>query len=84
MSHLLQLVMEFYLLFLGLEYFDGANNCSRFLLLLKMVLNIFPGNNCLKESPLWKRERCFPIIPSILGKLGLSVVRNLIFLTWLF
>ena len=25
MSHLLQLVMEFYLLFLGLEYFDGAN-----------------------------------------------------------
>ena len=71
MSHLLQLVMEFCLLFLGFGYFDGANNCMRFLSRLQMVLNIFAGNNCLTESSLWRRERCFPIIPSILGKPGL-------------
>ena len=71
MSHFLKLVMEFCLLFLGLGFFDGANNCSRFLLCLQMVLNIFAGNNCLKESSLWRREILFSINPSILGKLGL-------------
>ena len=52
MSHLLQLVMEFCLLFLGLGYLDGVNISLRFLLHLKMVLNIFAGNNCLRESSL--------------------------------
>ena len=55
MSHLLQLVMEFCLLFLGLGYLDGANISLRFLLRLKMVLNILAGNNFLRESSLWGR-----------------------------
>ena len=60
------------LLFLfGLGYLDGANDSFRFLLRLKMVLNIFDGNICLKESALWGSERGFLIIPSILGKLRL-------------
>ena len=63
--------MEFCLLFLGLGYLDGANISLRFLLPLKMVLNILAGNNFLRESSLWRRGRCFPTIPSILGKLGL-------------
>ena len=84
MSHLLQLVLELCLLFLGLRYFDGANNSLRFLLRLQMVLKIFAGNNCLRESSLWRRERLFLIIPSILGKLGLEVVKNLIFVNWFF
>ena len=67
MSHLLQLVMEFRLLFLGLGYLDGANISLRFLLRLKMVLNILAGNNFLRESSLWRRGRCFLIIPFILG-----------------
>ena len=36
MSHLLQLVMELCLLFLGLGYFYGANNSFRFSFCLKM------------------------------------------------
>ena len=71
MSHLLQLVTEFRLLFLGLGYLDGANISLRFLLRLRMVLNILAGNHFLIESSLWRRGRCFLIIPSILGKLGL-------------
>ena len=63
--------MEFCLLFLGLRYLDGANISLRFLLRLKMVLSILGGNNFLRESSLWRRRRCFLIIPSILGKLGL-------------
>ena len=68
MSHLLQLVIEFSLLFLGLEYSSGANISLRFLLHLKMVLNILAGNNFSRESSLWRRGRCFLIIPSTLGK----------------
>ena len=71
MSHLLQLVMEFCLLFLGLGYLDGANISLRFLIRLNMVLNVVAGNNILTESSLWRRGRSFLIIPSILGKLGL-------------
>ena len=71
MSHLLQLVMEFCLLFLGLGDIDGANISLRFLLRLKVVLDILAGNNYLRQSSLWRIERCFLIIPSILGKLGL-------------
>ena len=68
--------MEFCLLFLRLGYSDGANNSLRLSLHLKMVLNTFTRSNCLRESSLWKRERCFLIIPSILGKLGLQVAKN--------
>ena len=71
MSHLLLLVVEPYLLFGGLGYIDCANNSFRFLLRLKMVLNIFTENKCLRESLLSRSERCFLIIPSILGNLGL-------------
>ena len=72
MSHLLQLVMEFCLLFLGLGSLDGANISLRFLLCLKMVLNILAENNFLRESSLWRRgRRCFLIILSIFGKLVL-------------
>ena len=67
MSHLLQLVMDFCLLFLTLGYLVGANNSFRFLLGLNIVLNVFDENNCLKESSLWRRERYFLIIQSILG-----------------
>ena len=70
MSHLLQPVMEF-CLFLGLRYLDEASISLRFLLPLKMVLNILPENNCLREPSLWRRKQCFLISPSILGKLGL-------------
>ena len=71
-SYLLYLVTEFCLLFLGLGYFHGANNSFRFLsLCLKMALNIFAGNNSLREALLGRRNRCYLIIPSILGKLGL-------------
>ena len=52
--------MQFSLLFLGLGYLNGANISFRFL----------GGNNCLRESSMWRRERCFLIIRSILGKLG--------------
>ena len=71
MPHLLLLAMERYLLFGELGYFDCANNSFRFLLRVKMVLNIFAENECLRESLLWRSERCFLIIPSILGNLGL-------------
>ena len=57
MSHLLQLVMEFRLLFLGLGYLDGANISLRFLLRLNMVLNILAGKNFFRESSLWRRGR---------------------------
>ena len=63
--------MEFRLLFLGLGYLDGANISLRFLLSLKMVLIILAGNNFLREPLVWRRGRCFLIIPSILGKLRL-------------
>ena len=63
--------MELCLLLLRLGYFYGANIFFRFLLRLKMVLNIFAGNNCLRESSLWRRQQFFSDNPSILGKLGL-------------
>ena len=81
MSQFLQLVIELCLLFLGLGYFDGVNNSFRFLLRLKIVLNIFAGNKCLRESSQWRREKYYI---SILIKPGLCVVKNLILLTWLF
>ena len=68
MSHLLQLVIEFCLLLLGLGYSGGANISLRFSIRLKMVLNILAGNNFLRESSLRRRGRCFLIIPSTLGK----------------
>ena len=47
------------LLFLGLGYFDGANGSLRLLLRLKMVLNIFNGNSCLRELSLWCHHNVF-------------------------
>ena len=63
--------MEFCLLFLALGYLGGTNNSFRFLLRLNMVLHIFAENYYLRESSLCRRERCFLITPSILGKLEL-------------
>ena len=48
--------MEFCLLLLGLGYLHGANISLKFLIRLKMVLNILAGCNFLRESSLFGKE----------------------------
>ena len=83
MSQLLQLMMLLLLVLFLLGKSDGDSNSLRFLLRLYMVLKALAGNSSLRFSSLCKSGKYFFTRVSILGRLGLKVMKKLSFLTWL-